>query len=387
MLYVLLNNDISLELALYLTYQETKNYLLAIGKSSERKVWLRKIEILNSITKYDSSSLMPIEEKYLELLSQNSVEVGSQFYIPLSTCLVRSALLPDKSKVEYYIKYFFDIANENHSYLLGSFTYQLLVIILTARNFPVLIQLIPRIEEMDRLTPRSIFIGEVASKQIRIENITQENAYDWLRGGIMSGDPEYFEEIAKTLNSNIHFLSYYQLAYYSLNSKIMVDYLIEKKGYKPYDKEGFYSLDDACSILNNGSPEYVRNLFAADDNIINYTNSFGYEFLHTEHISQTNIGSALSLNHLDLADRLLSIYTKGDNSPVGWSVDYAKKNNLILPHTMQYLKDKQLINQTYINRMRRLFTNSKLQILNPKLYEWLLQNANTEENGLEITES
>ena len=115
-------NDLNLELALYFNYQDTLVYCQFLGFSNA--IWLYKIRkelgydndfineyVYNSATQ-EKKSLLPANEKYLELKARTSVDFGTEFYQDYNVLIMRSSRLSD-----------FRLADELTHYLLNVIKY------------------------------------------------------------------------------------------------------------------------------------------------------------------------------------------------------------------------------------------------------------------------
>ena len=100
----ILPNELLVELSLYLTHQETY-VLLDVFPYLYTRCWLNKIEKeLNFspefIKKYiyrngSNMTLLPLDEKYLELMSRSRVDIGVEKYIIAQVYVHRASRHPD----------------------------------------------------------------------------------------------------------------------------------------------------------------------------------------------------------------------------------------------------------------------------------------------------
>lgn len=127
----ILPNDLILQLALYLNYRDV--WLLRyFGKVYENicfspELWIYKIrnelgydnkfiqEYVYDSTKGEKKTLLPINEKYMELKSRNSVDFGSENYVYLHILLYRASRLKDYNMARELVNY---LMNLNLSYII-----------------------------------------------------------------------------------------------------------------------------------------------------------------------------------------------------------------------------------------------------------------------------
>lgn len=112
-MYILsLPHDLKLELSLYLHHRDTLNYCNIVGLNES--IWLHKIrkELNYSndfIVNFVDNSLLPVNEKYLELKARKSVDFGCEFYQDYNILMLRSSRLLDFESADQLTHYLLNV--------------------------------------------------------------------------------------------------------------------------------------------------------------------------------------------------------------------------------------------------------------------------------------
>lgn len=132
--FLILPNDLLLELSLYFNYRDTIVFCQFL-RCDEVNFWLNKIqkelgyssEFIQEYV-YDrshniSKTLLPINEKYIELKTRKSVDFGSEFYRDLTVLSSRSSRLPDFREADELTHYFLHILEKLYNGQDAPFAY------------------------------------------------------------------------------------------------------------------------------------------------------------------------------------------------------------------------------------------------------------------------
>ena len=403
--FTVLPNELKRELSLYLNYRDIV-VACEFLNCENPEFWIHKIhnelgynlEFIRDYV-YDTrtgiqKTLLPLNEKYLELKSRRSIDFGTEFHNRLVTLLYRLSQLQDFELAEELLDYLFKFIDDMDLYSLlnDSVLRQIIRGAAGSGNIQLLNKIITLAYQ--KRNPNKLFVPK---------NFAKDYAKTSLIAGVYSTNPK----------GNPNLLKYYNILPEDyIESSILVglssgNYLQELlnrniKNINDLEITGYEYVDNAIDVINYykpaitkdsitfsilygtvhllPSPEIVTGLSEdiKDSLIVELTN-YGYledllrysDFLTYDRIKNT-VGSILTHNNLDVLNYLYLLYhdeIKHDISNyLEGNINHVIKYCLL--ETIKFLYNEGLLKKSHINLIRDNTKNINRQY-NPEVLEYL----------------
>jgi len=388
MIIFLLPSDLIVELSLYFNHRETI-VLLELFPDLAQRCWLYKINkelnlspefIKEYVYNGEKKTLLPLDEKYLELKARSSVDFGTERYNVVNTYVHRASRHPNPEYARQLIMHITDqtqIDSVYHNIIEG-----LTSMVTRTKDFSPYLRLLKSIisdciaknkkrpEYLDGALIKGSYEGNPnpEASNILLTCLCDCDPGDYtcntLRGLANGGHIDTFIKIYE-INNYIPYKNFIRDAIIIHGRGEWLEYIRAKE--EKHNLDIF--VDTQLIYFNN---HHLLNFFNLPEDLKNYINDcyieWGYlEFVkNITHVNKATLRNAMQFNHVDMLNYIES------QEPISYVLLDKENIGITIYHQtvpmFNFLSEHELFDFAALKNI----DSEKLKKFNPKLYEHLI---------------